>query len=597
MALRSGFRYVHGRRHRTDCKEPGYPRMTQLVSARLAAAREALRNNAATRALDKIREACLLEPSLLASFGMLYEVMAAHGTPAAALRALTWSGSIAPRNVSLVTTGLRRALEMNEPQRGLWFAANVARFPSHDHEATALAARALDRFGGDGDSLARMAMVLCPKAEDELHLLVWRRYMLKKDYSSAFRATKRWMVLGFGDRVYRCRCDTAFVTGNVRGFVETVLRAMDRGYDLFDWQHRLAQLSGMLSAARAFDPDMGAAMVRDIAGHPFFAEIFTRASRGREPTETALNDVLSKLEDNDLRAGLQALLDHDVVGAVGWFRRFAARGASLPVCLGEVVPNGPDAGHPLWHVANPFFRIWAESSTDENAQENWRSNPVLGNQPAGTASERYGRWLSAPLDTRAYLSDLVREIGGAEIRALDLGCGFGEWLRFLADNEGVAVENLFGVDYHQSRVEATREMLADAAAKGARCSGDPERILAGNIQKRDLAREPSWKATSMRDIDLVTMFVVTGVFDDQQLERVLAGLGELAPRYVFVTTVSRRWRLWHGRPDERTYFERNGFREIRRHWLPEVFPSEPGMALLAPKRYWTNTSLHIYRRI
>ena len=215
----------------------------------------------------------------------------------------------------------------------------------------------------------------------------------------------------------------------------------------------------------------------------------------------------------------------------------------------------------------------------------------------GTTRERYTQWLSVPLDTRAYLSTLVREIGGPEIKALDLGCGFGEWLRFLAEHEGIAVDNLFGVDFHLSRVDATREMLIDAVENGARCSGELAGVLAENIWRRDLTREPSWQATPVRNIDLVTMFVVTGVFEDEQLQRVLEGLAELAPRYVFVTTVSRRWRLWHGRSDESDFFERNGFQEIRRHWLPERLPSEAGMALLFPKRYWTNTSLHVYRRI
>jgi len=353
----------------------------------------------------------------------------------------------------------------------------------------------------------------------------------------------------------------------------------------------------MLSMAWVSNPDSAMAMAQDIARHPFFTEIFARASLGRELTETTLRGVLEKIENQNLRTGLQAMLDHDVSGAVTRFGEFSKSGAGLPECLRDVVPDGPDAGHPLWHVANPFFRIWAESSSDDNAQENWRSNPVLGDQPTDSAADRYAQWLSAPKDARDFLSELVREIGGPDIKALDLGCGFGEWLRFLAENEGVAIDNLFGVDYHQSRVEATRDTLVDAMENGARCLGDRSSILARNFHQRDLAQEPSWKTTPIRDVDLVTMFVVTGVFEDEQLERVLEGLAALAPRYILVTTVTRRWRLWHGRRDEPAYFERNGFREIRSHWLPEVLPPVPAIALLAPRRYWTNTSLHVYRRV
>ncbi|MDG2285893.1 MAG: class I SAM-dependent methyltransferase [Alphaproteobacteria bacterium] len=533
----------------------------------------------------------------MAPLGMLYEVMAAHGTPAAALRALTWAGATTPQNESLVMMGLQRALNLDDGRRVRWFAADAARFLSHSYKAITLAARALDRFGGDARRLARVAMVLSPEAYDDMHLLIWRYCSLPKDASAVHQTIERWKTLCLGDRVYRCACDTAFVAGDVRGFVSHVLEAMDRRYDLFNWQHRLAQLSSMLSAVWSSKPGIGAALAAEIVRHPFFPEVFTRASRGREITDAALGAALEDVEDHNLRAGLQALLDHEFTKAVGDFSQFAASGAEMPNCLGEVVPEGPDVGHPLWHVANPFFRIWVESWTEENTQENWRLNPILGNQPSGTPGERYAQWLSEPLDTRGFLSELVQKIGGPDIKALDLGCGFGEWLRFLADHQAVSINNLFGVDYHQSRVEATRDMLADAVAMGAYCLGDPLTVLAGNIQQRDLTRESTWKGTSFRDIDLVTMFVVTGVFEDAQLERVLEGLAELSPRYVFVTTVTRRWRLWHGRPDEKTYFERNGFREIRRHWLPEVLPSNPGMALLAPKRYWTNTSLHIYSRI
>lgn len=80
----------------------------------------------------------------------------------------------------------------------------------------------------------------------------------------------------------------------------------------------------------------------------------------------ALKGALNKIDDDDLRAGIQALLNHDVVGAVERFCQFSARGASVPARLCEVVPDGPDAGHPLWHVVNPFFRIWAQSATDDN---------------------------------------------------------------------------------------------------------------------------------------------------------------------------------------------------------------------------------------
>jgi hypothetical protein len=142
-----------------------------------------------------------------------------------------------------------------------------------------------------------------------------------------------------------------------------------------------------------------------------------------------------------------------------------------------------------------------------------------------------------------------------------------------------------------------REMLAAAAANGAACGAELDAVLTRNVQRRDLSKAESWNETGIAEIDLVTMFVVTGVFEDKQLDRVLARVRELAPRYLFVTTVSRRWRLWYGRPNEHEFFERAGFREIRRHWMPEIMPKDSGVALLLPKRYWTNPSARIYRPI
>lgn len=565
------------------------------VLYRLAAARSALARQAPVVALDRTREACVLAPSLLAPIGVLYEVMAGHGAPEAALRALAWAGAAAPGNRSLLIAGLRRALALNDRRRALRFAADARRLHRGSAELMALAARARDRFGGDGETLARAAMVLSPRADDDAYLIVWRRRMMAKQHTAARRLIERWKVLEFGDRVYRCGCDTAFMTGDVDGFIRHLRDAMDRGHDLFDWQHRLTQLSGLLTSAWFSDARRARDLVVEIAGHPFFVAAHARAGAGRRATDSALAGVVDGLGHDNLRDGIRALLDGEMTTAMTSFARFAESGARLPESLRAVVPDGPDKGHPLWHVANPFFRIWAESATDEDAQENWRSNPVLANQPTGTAAERYAQWLTTPLEAREHLLDLVREIGGPSIRALDLGCGFGEWLRFLSDRADVPIDNLFGVDYHQSRVLATREMLADAATSGAKVAGDADDILTRNIQRRDLSREPGWADTGFQDIDLITMFVVTGVFEDDQLERVLAGLADLSPRYLLVTTVGRRWRLWHGRENEPEFFARNGFREVARHWLPEIAPPDPGMALMIPKRYWTNTSLHIYR--
>jgi len=189
---------------------------------------------------------------------------------------------------------------------------------------------------------------------------------------------------------------------------------------------------------------------------------------------------------------------------------------------------------------------------------------------------------------------LVQKFDPTSVRILDVGCGFGEWLRFLAEHAKVPVDNLYGLDFQKSRVQATREMLIDAGTKGAIFSRDANSVLARNILQRDLSQASTTMDTEFRGLDIVTLFVVTGCFDDIQLDRLIARIADLSPRYIFVTTVTRRWRLWNGRPDEEVFFERRGFKETQRHWLPETAPSDRAAAMLLPRRYWTNLSARLY---
>ena len=83
-------------------------------------------------------------------------------------------------------------------------------------------------------------------------------------------------------------------------------------------------------------------------------------------------------------------------------------------------------------------------------------------------------------------------------------------------------------------------------------------------------------------------------FADNQLERLIARLAAFHPRYIFTTTVTSQWKLWHGRLNEGAFFERHGYIETRRHWLPEWPGGDTLRDLALPKRYWVNLSVRLY---
>jgi len=261
-----------------------------------------------------------------------------------------------------------------------------------DFELRVAVARALNRagLGVAAIAMARAAIVLRPDADDDIHLMSWRESMRTKDARGAERIIRRWKTLSLSDQAFRAGCDSAAIGGDAFSFVETVLQAMDRGHNLFDWQHRLAQLSNLLNGVpRKSSDDTQVALASKIIGHPVFSMAFRRASVDRGETDAALRDRLDDITDRDLHGGLEALLSSDLPRAAAGFGRFAASGSGLPVSLSQLIPDGPDQGHPVWHVANPYFRIWAEATTDEDTQVNWQTNPVLANVLSGTPGERY----------------------------------------------------------------------------------------------------------------------------------------------------------------------------------------------------------------
>ncbi|MDA1310154.1 MAG: class I SAM-dependent methyltransferase [Proteobacteria bacterium] len=320
------------------------------------------------------------------------------------------------------------------------------------------------------------------------------------------------------------------------------------------------------------------------------------ASQQHPEIDAELRTFAETEPDADLRLGLKAIRAADPAAAIGAYRRFAERCAKLPDSWQQTVRHGPLEGHPIWHIANPYFAIWSTATEDQDPQGNWRDNKTFNverDTPDVLAS--YEAWLESDIPARAPLLNLLSRLELDTTRVLDIGCGFGEWLRFLAEKGGIPIQNLNGVDFHRGRVAETQRQLIEAAVHGGRCNGDPAAIVKNNIRQQDSLQLRPGENLSIRDVDVITLFVVTGCFNDDELDRLVGGIAAFSPKYIFTTTVTSRWKMWHGRLNEADFFARHGFRETERHWLPEKPSLNPLSALALPRRYWANLSVRIYQ--
>jgi SAM-dependent methyltransferase len=279
--------------------------------------------------------------------------------------------------------------------------------------------------------------------------------------------------------------------------------------------------------------------------------------------------------------------------------RIVSNGAQFPHFLMTCIPTGPDAGHPVWHVINPFYMTWvtADLRERENVQKRWAENVPNSTQPDSDSDEAYTTWLRGNVPSRAEFRDFIHRFAGKHPTVLDIGCSDGNWLRYFAEQTGARIEELRGIDIHEYRVAAARNTLAKSFNDDLATLPVRSKNLARNLRKLDLL-DPTVPQVfkDFGEIDIVFLFVITGCFTDEQRDIVLPRIASIGARYIFQTNVTRKWALWHGRDDDPERFAALGYREISRTPTPELLGPENARFLVLPRKYWTNPTVHIYER-
>jgi len=504
-----------------------------------------------------------------------------------------------PKSPDALLAGFQASIDLRQRAKVLRILADLRRFHGEAADLHGEIARILAgiREFKAAERKLKQSLILEPAAPAQVFQMCWSFRMRASDHAGAVRVARYWAVVTADPAASEAWCDAGARVDHGGELLTALTHAMDLGLHPLGWQLRVGQLSRVLHAIAARD---GLAAANDasarILTHPVLRRHLTARLEACHETASALGEAAATLGSHPMGSGIRALLDGDIHAAATHYAASGATGDELPAPLMERLVSGVHTGHPIWHVANPYFHIWSAGPGDVASQDQWRTDRAVARGiPVEEKLETFADWLASDQPARPYLRTLVERVGVDVARVFDAGCGYGEWLRYLAEVAGVRVRNLMGVDFHDSRVDAARGMLSAATLS----EGDPraaDEIVRSNVRQADLLTFDAEMFRQGGDIDIVTLFVVTGCFDDDQLDEVLRRLAQLRPGYFFTTTVTSRWNLWNGRSNEGAYFERQGYHEIERHWIASGPKSETEASLLLPLRYWTNPSVRIYER-
>jgi hypothetical protein len=168
----------------------------------------------------------------------------------------------------------------------------------------------------------------------------------------------------------------------------------------------------------------------------------------------------------------------------------------------------------------------------------------------------------------------------------------------MADHCGLPVGDLMGTDLHQTRVDGARELMTVVAEKQGMSPSAASVLTEEAIFQCDaLAWDTTAFAASHGPIDLITLFVITGCFDDSQLEAFLDRISWIGARWIFETNVIDTWDMWIGRQDISPFYRRHGYRLIESSYLGEALEEDFLPYLVLPRKYWAARQYNIYERI
>lgn len=243
--------------------------------------------------------------------------------------------------------------------------------------------------------------------------------------------------------------------------------------------------------------------------------------------------------------------------------------------LNTVIDHGEWYGHPLWHANNPWAQIWFRAKAD--------TSQVAAHWAQGSAP-------SAPRD-RAYVADLYRsfcdvpnpgrdELGKLILdfttrnarppRILDIGCGYGNWLRWCIDHCNVPPENAWGADPLKARVEASWLLLREA------------NVPAVNLWQ--------WTGVPFNEgtikPDIILLAAVTGAMTDDALPAFLAAVAAYKSPLIFETHSIDSASAWVGRPNSDRFFFAAGYRPGAHKLLGAVIGTEDLSSLVVPAKYY-----------
>lgn len=274
-------------------------------------------------------------------------------------------------------------------------------------------------------------------------------------------------------------------------------------------------------------------------------------------------------------------------------KRAIGSGEEPPDAFETVIAEGFGKGHAAWHLLSPFFSCWLRSpATDSDVQDGWLKNRAITAGGTSLTPEAYWEWMRSDPVLKRHVVDFARRCG-EKSTILDIGCGNGFWLRLLADLARIEPSGLFGTDLHENRVENARTMLMDwQRSRGFNGVVDwEENLFAANIlEDHELFLE------RFKDkIDVVTLFFVTGCFEDELYRRFIGKVLACRPRYVLHATVADRWDFYRGREDDPRYFAECGYDHCRSVWCPSPLSKESAATLLHPQQYWSNKRLDVFR--